>query len=388
MNKFHQTAALDLSPTGQLAHHQHSTTLWFYLPPRARLPRLCSSQGLKLFPCDYVFVRAPVVDPTLFVLYHELGLGLDDRITIDALESFSESLLSPKKEIHLLEVPQLPSVRHQLILQIELSLKILNNFGSEMGEDPTGNEKLMSGSGASTSNTFCFFFVGVGDGVAVGLDIVRVRAAVNCERHMSISLKSSHVIKTSPSVIVHDQHNVDLSRPTLHECPVLYKKIWSKACMSREMGIFLGGKIGKMGHLVRECPENGQNVVNESQLHFGAWIIAGGACLIRLGLGFEGCFAVDRIGRGEEILRGVNGTTQHRGCVRGLGFGVTPTKVIDVLHPSRPNVSKAELKEKLERMYDLKSESSTFVFKFRTHFGGGMSIGFGLIYDYGECKEV
>ncbi|KAH7566010.1 hypothetical protein JRO89_XS08G0061500 [Xanthoceras sorbifolium] len=63
------------------------------------------------------------------------------------------------------------------------------------------------------------------------------------------------------------------------------------------------------------------------------------------------------------------------------------TQVIDVLHPSRPNVSKAELKEKLERMYDLKSESSTFVFKFRTHFGGGMSIGFGLIYDYGECKE-
>ncbi|KAL5855165.1 hypothetical protein ACOSQ4_004967 [Xanthoceras sorbifolium] len=58
------------------------------------------------------------------------------------------------------------------------------------------------------------------------------------------------------------------------------------------------------------------------------------------------------------------------------------TQVIDVLHPSRPNVSKAELKEKLERIYDLKSESSIFVFKFRTHFGGGMSTGFGLIYDY------
>lgn len=44
-------------------------------------------------------------------------------------------------------------------------------------------------------------------------------------------------------------------------------------------------------------------------------------------------------------------------------------------------VLKAELKEKLARMYDVKNESSIFVFKFRTHFGGGKSTGFGLIYD-------
>ncbi|KAD3338253.1 hypothetical protein E3N88_33774 [Mikania micrantha] len=55
--------------------------------------------------------------------------------------------------------------------------------------------------------------------------------------------------------------------------------------------------------------------------------------------------------------------------------------VIDVLHPGRPNVSKAELKEKLARMYEVKDPSSIFVFKFRTHFGGGKSTGFGLIYD-------
>ncbi|KAK0607360.1 hypothetical protein LWI29_013832 [Acer saccharum] len=55
--------------------------------------------------------------------------------------------------------------------------------------------------------------------------------------------------------------------------------------------------------------------------------------------------------------------------------------VIDVLHPGRANVSKAELKEKLGKMYDVKNESSIFVFKFRTHFGGGKSTGFGLIYD-------
>ncbi|CAA7410085.1 unnamed protein product [Spirodela intermedia] len=55
--------------------------------------------------------------------------------------------------------------------------------------------------------------------------------------------------------------------------------------------------------------------------------------------------------------------------------------VIDVLHPGRANVSKVELKEKLARMYDVKDQNAIFVFKFRTHFGGGKSTGFGLIYD-------
>ncbi|KAF6162540.1 hypothetical protein GIB67_003086 [Kingdonia uniflora] len=37
--------------------------------------------------------------------------------------------------------------------------------------------------------------------------------------------------------------------------------------------------------------------------------------------------------------------------------------VIDVLHPGRPNVSKAELKEKLSKLYDVKDPNSIFVFK-------------------------
>ncbi|PHU16434.1 40S ribosomal protein S24 [Capsicum chinense] len=41
----------------------------------------------------------------------------------------------------------------------------------------------------------------------------------------------------------------------------------------------------------------------------------------------------------------------------------------------------AELKEKLSRMYEVKDPNAIFVFKFRTHFGGGKSTGFGLIYD-------
>lgn len=32
-------------------------------------------------------------------------------------------------------------------------------------------------------------------------------------------------------------------------------------------------------------------------------------------------------------------------------------------------------------MYEVKDPNAIFVFKFRTHFGGGKSTGFGLIYD-------
>ncbi|KAF2298506.1 hypothetical protein GH714_023863 [Hevea brasiliensis] len=63
--------------------------------------------------------------------------------------------------------------------------------------------------------------------------------------------------------------------------------------------------------------------------------------------------------------------------------------IIDVLHPGRPNVSKVYLdnldfcgvKEKLASLYEVKDPNTIFVFKFRTHFGGGKSTGFGLIYD-------
>ncbi|KZP31333.1 hypothetical protein FIBSPDRAFT_1037778 [Athelia psychrophila] len=54
--------------------------------------------------------------------------------------------------------------------------------------------------------------------------------------------------------------------------------------------------------------------------------------------------------------------------------------VIDVLHPSRPNVSKADLSVKLAALY--KTEKDRVVtFGFRTQFGGGRSTGFALIYD-------
>lgn len=48
---------------------------------------------------------------------------------------------------------------------------------------------------------------------------------------------------------------------------------------------------------------------------------------------------------------------------------------------------KAELKEKLAKLYEVKDPNSIFVFKFRTHFGGGKSSGFGLIYDNVESAK-
>ena len=54
--------------------------------------------------------------------------------------------------------------------------------------------------------------------------------------------------------------------------------------------------------------------------------------------------------------------------------------VVDVLHPSRPNVPKSELSEKLAALYKT-DKDRVVTFGFRTHFGGGRSTGFALIYD-------
>jgi len=54
--------------------------------------------------------------------------------------------------------------------------------------------------------------------------------------------------------------------------------------------------------------------------------------------------------------------------------------VVDVLHPSRPNVAKAELSEQLAKIYKTDKER-VITFGFKTQFGGGRSTGFALIYD-------
>ncbi|EGP89169.1 unnamed protein product [Zymoseptoria tritici ST99CH_1A5] len=60
--------------------------------------------------------------------------------------------------------------------------------------------------------------------------------------------------------------------------------------------------------------------------------------------------------------------------------------VVDVLHPSRANVSKDELREKLGQLYKT-SKDQVSVFGFRTQFGGGKSTGFALLYDSAEAMK-
>ncbi|XP_068920037.1 small ribosomal subunit protein eS24-like [Petaurus breviceps papuanus] len=52
----------------------------------------------------------------------------------------------------------------------------------------------------------------------------------------------------------------------------------------------------------------------------------------------------------------------------------------DVLHPGKATVPKSEIQAKLAKMYKATPEV-IFVFGFRTHFGGGKTTGFGMIYD-------
>uniref|UniRef100_A0A2K6GNY0 40S ribosomal protein S24 n=1 Tax=Propithecus coquereli TaxID=379532 RepID=A0A2K6GNY0_PROCO len=58
----------------------------------------------------------------------------------------------------------------------------------------------------------------------------------------------------------------------------------------------------------------------------------------------------------------------------------TETNGRDVLHPGKATVPKTEIREKLAKMYKTIPDVM-FVFGFRTHFGGGKTTGFGMIYD-------
>lgn len=55
--------------------------------------------------------------------------------------------------------------------------------------------------------------------------------------------------------------------------------------------------------------------------------------------------------------------------------------IVDVLHPSRANVSKNELKERLGAQFKVNDEKSIVLFDFKTAYGGGKTTGFCCIYD-------
>ncbi|ORX76838.1 hypothetical protein BCR32DRAFT_329180 [Anaeromyces robustus] len=60
--------------------------------------------------------------------------------------------------------------------------------------------------------------------------------------------------------------------------------------------------------------------------------------------------------------------------------------IVDIIHPNSANLSKNDLRDKLSKMYKADKEN-IFVFGFRTHFGGGKSTGYALIYDDIEAAK-
>ena len=55
--------------------------------------------------------------------------------------------------------------------------------------------------------------------------------------------------------------------------------------------------------------------------------------------------------------------------------------VVDVIHPGRANVSKADLKEKIGKLFKVKDDACVLLFGFRTAYGGGKSTGFCNVYE-------
>ncbi|KAF8481117.1 ribosomal protein L23/L15e core domain-containing protein [Russula ochroleuca] len=60
--------------------------------------------------------------------------------------------------------------------------------------------------------------------------------------------------------------------------------------------------------------------------------------------------------------------------------------IVDVLHPSRPPISRTDVSEKLAGIYKV-DKARVVPFGFKTHFGGGRSTGFALIYDSEETQR-
>jgi len=55
--------------------------------------------------------------------------------------------------------------------------------------------------------------------------------------------------------------------------------------------------------------------------------------------------------------------------------------ILDVLHPGRANVSRADLKTMVAKLYNVDDPQTIHIFGLRTQFGGGKSSGFCLVYD-------
>ncbi|KAI3400873.1 hypothetical protein diail_1563 [Diaporthe ilicicola] len=61
-------------------------------------------------------------------------------------------------------------------------------------------------------------------------------------------------------------------------------------------------------------------------------------------------------------------------------------KFSDILHPGHAGIAKSDLQERLAQLYKAASEQVS-VFGLRTHFGGGKTTGFALVYDSPEALK-
>mmetsp|Transcript_12173 Transcript_12173/g.18132 ORF Transcript_12173/g.18132 Transcript_12173/m.18132 type:complete len:130 (+) Transcript_12173:31-420(+) len=61
---------------------------------------------------------------------------------------------------------------------------------------------------------------------------------------------------------------------------------------------------------------------------------------------------------------------------------------IDITHNGRATLTKAEAKERLQKMYKVNNPDLIFLYEFATGFGGGKTTGFGLIYDNLEACRL
>jgi len=55
--------------------------------------------------------------------------------------------------------------------------------------------------------------------------------------------------------------------------------------------------------------------------------------------------------------------------------------LLEILHPGRSNVAKKELKTTLAKQFKIQDPNQVFVFGCQTHFGGGRTTAFALVYD-------
>lgn len=58
----------------------------------------------------------------------------------------------------------------------------------------------------------------------------------------------------------------------------------------------------------------------------------------------------------------------------------------DILHPGHAGIAKSDLSERLAQLYKASKEQVS-VFGLRTHFGGGKTSGFALVYDSVEALK-